>query len=291
VTDTYADDLDEAADPTPDADARSSARADAPAAIALALAEGHLIEAAIDAHRIARHAEAARRLGVSEARVSRSSALTALAPEIQTEVLALRVGDPVGKLSERTVLEICARRPSWNVQRWWWSLLAQPVDPNWLAECVPSRTEFPSGKLARRGHRAIGDLPLDELAELVARRRGHRDTPARREVLLAALVEGGARAPTPYPDVALALAIPAPDLAAEFERLHGRRPPTRYPTYLRRRVAWAVQAVKLGGLPKPIAGKVLELKEHLPELWQAAFAGVARAHVTRVHRVDRRQAA
>jgi hypothetical protein len=92
VTDTYADDLDEAADPTPDAHARSSARADAPAAIALALAlaEGHLIEAAIDAHRIASHAEAARRLGVSEARVSRSSALTALAPEIQTEVLALR---------------------------------------------------------------------------------------------------------------------------------------------------------------------------------------------------------
>jgi hypothetical protein len=62
----------------------------------------------------------------------------------------------------------------------------------------------------------------------------------------------------------------------------------RYPTYLRRRVAWAVLAVKLGGLPKPISGKVMELKEHLPERWREVFADVARVHVTRVHRVDRR---
>jgi hypothetical protein len=90
------------------------------------------------------------------------------------------------------------------------------------------------------------------------------------------LVEGGVRAPAPYPDVALALAMPAAELAAEFERLHGRRPRTRYPTYLRRRVAWAVQAAKLGGLPKPISGRVVELKEHLPERWREVFAGVAR---------------
>jgi hypothetical protein len=46
---------------------------------------------------------------------------------------------------------------------------------------------FPSRKRARRGDRAIGDLPLDDLAELVARRRGNRDTPVRREALLTGL--------------------------------------------------------------------------------------------------------
>jgi hypothetical protein len=287
VKDAYADDPTAETDLASAVESRSLSRVDAPAAVALALAVGHLIEAAVDAHRIASHAEVARRLSVSEARVSRLSAITALAPEIQSEILALRAGDPLGKLSERTVLELCASRPSWNVQRWWWSLLAQPVDPNWLAEWVPPRTEFPSGKRARHGDRAIGDLSLDDLAELVARRRGHRDTPARREALLAALVEGGERAPAPYPDVILALAMPAAKLAAAFERLHSRRPPTRYPTYLRRRVAWAVQAAKLGGLPKPIGRRVMELKEHLPDRWQEAFAGVARVHVTRVHRVER----
>jgi hypothetical protein len=65
---------------------------------------------------------------------------------------------------------------------------------------------------------------------------------------------------------------------------------SRHPDYLRRRAAWAVQAEKLGGLSTAISSKVMELKEHLPEPWQAAFAGVARVHVTRVHRVDRRSA-
>ena len=132
---------------------------------------------------------------------------------------------------------------------------------------------------------------LEDLAELVARRRGHRDARPRREALLAALVEAGVRAPAPYPDVTVALAMPATELAAEFQRLHGRTPRTRYPPYLRRRVAWAIQAAKLGGLPKPMSGRVMELKEHVPERWQDAFAGVARVHVTRVHRVDWRSAA
>jgi len=74
------------------------------------------------------------------------------------------------------------------------------------------------------------------------------------------------------------------------QNAHDERPPSLPPDYLRRRVVWAVQAAKLGGLPKPIRGKVMELKAHLPERWQEAFAGVARVHVTRVHRVDRRSA-
>jgi hypothetical protein len=78
------------------------------------------------------------------------------------------------------------------------------------------------------------------------------------------------------------------ELAAEFERLYGRRPARRLPDHARRRIAWAVQAVKLGGMPKPIAGKVMELRDRLPARWKEAFAGVARVHVTRVHRVDRR---
>jgi hypothetical protein len=83
--------------------------------------------------------------------------------------------------------------------------------------------------------------------------------------------------------------MPAAQLESEYQRLHGHRPACRHPEYVRRRVAWAVQAAaNLGGLPKPISGKVMELKEHLPERWQEAFAGVARVHVTRVHRVDRR---
>jgi hypothetical protein len=75
--------------------------------------------------------------------VSRLSAITAQSPDLQSEILTLRAGDPLGTLSERRALELCASRPSWTVQRWWWSLLAQPGDPNWLARGVPPGTEFP----------------------------------------------------------------------------------------------------------------------------------------------------
>jgi len=106
--------------------------------------------------------------------------------------------------------------------------------------------------------------------------------------MLTALADGGAATPPTSPDVILAQAMPVAEMAAVFERLHGNRPPSRHPDHLRRRVAWAVQGAKLGGLAKPISARVMELKEHLPERWRAAFAGVARVHVTRVHRVDRR---
>jgi hypothetical protein len=260
----------------------------APAAVALAVAAGHLIEAGVHAHRFMNLADAARRLGISGPRVTGLSALMPLAPEIHSDVLALRAGDPLGSLSERALLELVAAHADWRVQRWWWSVLAQPFEPNWLAEWIPPKTAFPSGKRARSGDQAIGDLPLGKLVELVVRRRSHRDTAPRREALLAKLADAGAGAPTMLPDVARVLAMPPAHLLNEFEILHGHRPPSRNPEYLRRRVAWAVQAEKLGGLPKPISGRVMELKEHLPERWQEAFAGVARVHVTRVHRVDRR---
>jgi len=258
-----------------------------PASAALTLAAGHLIEAGVDAHRFRNHSDAARRLGVSHTRASRLAVLTALAPDIQTDVLDLRAGGALGQLSERTLLEVVATHADWQVQRWWWSLLAQPFDPNWLAEWVPPRTAFPSGRRCRRGDRALGDLPLDDLADLVACRPGRRQVKGRREELLVALADGGAGAPAIAPAVIVIGAMAPAALVAEFERLHSHRPPSRHPDYLRRRVAWAVQAAKEGGLPKPISGRVMELRDHLPIRWREAFAGVARVHVTRAHRVER----
>jgi hypothetical protein len=90
------------------------------------------------------------------------------------------------------------------------------------------------------------------------------------------------------PDVARVISSPAAALEVEYQRLRGHLPASRQPVYVRRRVAWAVQAVKLGAMPKPMAGMVMELRDHLPQRWKEAFAGVARVHLTRVHRVDRR---
>ena len=260
----------------------------APAAVALAVAAGHLIEAGVHAHRFMNLADATRRLGISGPRATGLSALMPLAPEIQSEVLALRAGAPLGSLSERAVLELVAAHADWRVQRWWWSVLAQPFEPNWLAESGPPRTAFPSGKRVRCGDQAIGDLPVAKLAELVGRRHGTHDTARRREALLAVLADAGAGAPSMLPDVARVLAMPPAHLRNEFEILHGHRPPSHNPAYLRRRVAWAVQADKLGGLSKAVSGKVMELRERMPARWKEAFAGVTRVHVTRVHRVDRR---
>jgi hypothetical protein len=262
----------------------------APAAVALALAAGHLIEAGVHAHRFMNLSDAARRLGISRGRATHLASLMPLAPEIQTEMLALNVGDPLAKLSERALHELVNVHDDWRVQRWWWSVLTQPFKPDWLVDGVPPRTAFPSGARARGDDQAIGDLPLAKLADLVARRRGHRDTPFRREALLAALANA-ADAPTMLPNIARVLSMPADQLEVEYQRLHGHRPFSRHPEYVRRRVAWAIQAEKLGGLPKPIAGKVMELRDHLPNRWREAFAGIARIHITRLHRVDRRSAA
>jgi hypothetical protein len=65
------------------------------------------------------------------------------------------------------------------------------------------------------------------------------------------------------PDVARVVSMPAAALEVEYRRLHGHLPASRQPVYVRRRVAWAIQAEKLGGMPKPIAGKVMERRDHL----------------------------
>jgi len=254
---------------------------------ALALAAGHLVEAAVAAHRFSSHGEVAARLGLSRSHLSSLVGLTALAPDVQCEVLDLRGAGALGRLSERTLSRVVAAHADWNIQRWWWSLLAQPFDPDWLVDGLPARSPFPSGRRCRPGDRAVGDLALPELAALVARRNGPQHPGGCREALFASLADGGAGAPRQAAIVTAVTAMSAATLAAEFERLHGYRPRHRHPDYLRRRVAWAVQAAKLGGLPKPISGRVMELRDQLPERWREVFAEVERVHVTRAHRIER----
>jgi len=257
-----------------------------PPSATLALAAGHLIDAGVHARRFDTHHAAARALGVSKTRVARLVLLTSLAPDLQAEILDLRAGRALAKLSERTVRELVAVHADWEIQRWWWSLLAQRFDPDWLVDGLPARTPFPSGRRCGPGDMALGDRPLPDLADLVSRRSIKHQVRGRREDLLAAMVDGAA-APTPSGDVVAVVARDPAKLAADFERLHGHRPSSRHPEYLRRRVAWAIQAAKQGGLPKPISGRVMELREQLPERWRDVFAGVARVHVTRVHRIER----
>jgi hypothetical protein len=157
--------------------------------------------------------------------------LTTLSPELQAEFLGLRSSGPLGQVTDRTVFELCAARPRWNVQRWWWSLLRQPFEPKWLAEGVPVRLKFPSGAHARRADQAIGDVPLPWLVA-VAESRGHRHT-RRREDLLAALADTAA-APIVYPDVALVLTKPSAELASDFERGCSRRRRVRQAMHARR---------------------------------------------------------
>jgi hypothetical protein len=105
---------------------------------------------------------------------------------------------------------------------------------------------FPSGVTVRTGDRAIGDLPLTELGELVVRRCGTPVENGRREALLTALGAGAGGAATSA-TAAIMMVTPPAALATKFGHLLGRRPPCRHPDYLRRRMAWAVQAEKLGG--------------------------------------------
>ena len=83
-------------------------RSDQPAKIAVTLAAAHLIEAAVAAHLAPTHAALAARLGLSRSRLSNLIGLTALSPELQSAILELRVEDPLGRATERTVFELCA---------------------------------------------------------------------------------------------------------------------------------------------------------------------------------------
>ena len=78
------------------------------------LALGHRIVRAVESGEVRDYSEAARRLGVSQARVSQLVAITFLAPDLQEEILMTR-----GLLSKFNIhhLLLAARRSAWAEQR------------------------------------------------------------------------------------------------------------------------------------------------------------------------------
>jgi hypothetical protein len=91
-----------------------------PARIAVTLALAHMIQRAIDRGEIRDQAEAARRLGVTRARMTQILDLTLLAPDLQERVLLMRGGTahPNGKGLREAVLA-----GTWTEQRQMFALL------------------------------------------------------------------------------------------------------------------------------------------------------------------------
>ena len=87
-----------------------------PARVALTLALAHMIQRAIYRGEIQDQAQAARRLGVTRARMTQILDLTLLAPDIQENVLFVATVDDVESLSERD-LRAVHRASQWAVQR------------------------------------------------------------------------------------------------------------------------------------------------------------------------------
>jgi len=87
-----------------------------PARIALQMALAYRIQGAIDAGEIRDQAEAARRLGLTRARVSQLLDLTMLAPDIQESLLLLERSRESEPLSERPLRPLL-RTQSWASQR------------------------------------------------------------------------------------------------------------------------------------------------------------------------------
>jgi predicted XRE-type DNA-binding protein len=87
-----------------------------PARVAVMLALAHQIQRAIEGGKLANQAEAARRLGLTRARLSQLLDLTLLAPDIQERVLFLEAGAGTQPLGER-VLRRVVRLSSWVEQR------------------------------------------------------------------------------------------------------------------------------------------------------------------------------
>lgn len=99
-----------------------------PARVALMLALAHRIERQIGNGELTDRAEAARRLGLTRARVTQLCDLTLLAPDIQEEILLLESEDGVEPRSERALRTIVAE-PSWARQRELWRRKATSLSP------------------------------------------------------------------------------------------------------------------------------------------------------------------
>ncbi|KAA0249416.1 MAG: hypothetical protein EDX89_24045, partial [Acidobacteria bacterium] len=74
-----------------------------PARVALQLALAHEVQRAIDRGELKDQADAARRLGLTRARLTQLMALTLLAPDIQESVLSLEAVDGMESLAERAM--------------------------------------------------------------------------------------------------------------------------------------------------------------------------------------------
>jgi len=90
-----------------------------PAYVARLLALGHQLRGLLDRGEVAGVGELARRLGVSQPRVSQLVALTYLAPRIQAEIAVLEAVDGVEPMSERPLRQVL-RTVGWRgqVKRW-----------------------------------------------------------------------------------------------------------------------------------------------------------------------------
>jgi hypothetical protein len=87
-----------------------------PARVALTLALAYTIQRAIDRGEIRDQAEAARRLGVTRARITQILGLTLLAADIQEEILFPDAVGSLKRINERAMRE-AVRTPQWADQR------------------------------------------------------------------------------------------------------------------------------------------------------------------------------
>lgn len=98
-----------------------------PAYVARLLALGHQLRGLLDSGEVAGVGELARRLRVSQPRVTQIVNLTWLAPRIQAEIAALEAVDGVEPMGERVLREVL-REVGWVGQgRRWADALASPA--------------------------------------------------------------------------------------------------------------------------------------------------------------------
>ena len=91
-----------------------------PAKVAVLLALAHRLQREIDVGTLKDRADAARKLGISRARVTQILALTLLSPRIQEAVLATETVDGVELVTERAIREVL-RHDAWVLQDTLWA--------------------------------------------------------------------------------------------------------------------------------------------------------------------------
>lgn len=105
-----------------DAPAQSRAPVRKPARVALMLAFAHKFQEAIDHGEYTDRADAARKLGLTRARVSQLLDLLMLAPDIQEKILFMERVDGIEPTSERALRRVVGST-YWREQRQKWSVL------------------------------------------------------------------------------------------------------------------------------------------------------------------------